>query len=60
MEPDAPGDSDPGPDGGIQPTIDELLARLLVERSNVRVDASTGRVVEVDGAPPEAASKNSS
>ena len=36
----------------LEPSIDELLARLLVGRSRVKVDLSTGEILEEDGTPP--------
>ena len=56
MEPTRPSEADGSPDGSTEDEIDRLLAKLLVEKLQVKVDPLTGEVLDSeggeDGPPP--------
>ena len=56
MEPTRPSEADGSPDGSTEDEIDRLLAQLLVEKLQVKVDPLTGEVLDADagedGPPP--------
>jgi len=56
VEPTRPSEADGSPDGSTEDEIDRLLAKLLVEKLQVKVDPLTGEVLDSeageDGPPP--------
>jgi len=56
VEPTRPSEADGSPDGSTEDEIDRLLAKLLVEKLQVKVDPLTGEVLDADagedGPPP--------
>ena len=56
MEPTRPSEADGSADGSTEDEIDRLLAKLLVEKLQVKVDPLTGEVLDSDagedGPPP--------
>ena len=48
MEPTRPSEADGSPDGSTEDEIDRLLAKLLVEKLQVKVDPLTGEVLDSD------------
>jgi len=56
VEPTRPSEADGSADGSTEDEIDRLLAKLLVEKLQVKVDPLTGEVLDSDaredGQPP--------
>jgi len=56
VEPTRPSEADGSPDGSTEDEVDRLLAKLLVEKLQVKVDPLTGEVLDADagedGQPP--------
>ena len=48
MEPTQPSEADGSPDRSPEDEIDRLLAKLLVEKLQVKVDPLTGEVLDSD------------
>ena len=48
MEPTPPSEADGSPNASPEDDIDRLLAKLLVEKQNVKIDPLTGEVLDSD------------